>query len=74
MNVQSSENYPRYNVIHNPLIATKGGILTGGFSRTLSAAQSGTPPTESERPAAPAQPTETNNCHGGNCAAGCHGT
>jgi hypothetical protein len=65
-----TQSTPTNSLRYNPLIAIKDGFLlatnegkfSGGFSPVLSAA-------EVEKPKAVA--TESNNCHGGNCAAHC---
>lgn len=65
MNLQSNEANSGRKA--NPLLAQKNGTLIGGFSVAYTAAAS-----NGETEKGTTKPTaETNNCHGGNCAAGC---
>lgn len=68
MNIQSFEIRPiPSHLNHELMTATEHGIMAGGFSSVYSAAS-----THYEEDAAAIKPTATtNNCHGGNCAAGC---
>lgn len=75
MNLQSFEIKPRFNPFIREIMAeTKSGIMIGGFSPAYRLSAHDDPaesaPEEEKGVQAPA-PAVPNNCHGGNCAAGC---